>query len=425
MPKRKDIQSYEKLSIVHYFNELKCLNIEMSKGELKKTVANKYNCSIRTVERILKEFNDLKEKSPTESVDFHSNMKKRPGRPCKLTEPIKKKIRHENKEGNFSPSYRTLAVKVNLCKSTAYNYCKRMGCTTMTQRVKPKIDSAQMKERLRYVLNLRDGRSFRFKAQYNVVHVDESWFYLYQEKRVLRLFPEDKAPEPGRVQHKSHIQKIMFICAVARPRPEDNFDGKIYISRIQHLKSAKRNSINHNRGDVYLADCNITSELFFVYMKEIMQAVKIKMQRFRNEPIIIQFDGAGPHKGKGNLENLNRIGKLFGWNIQFIIQPPQSPDLNVNDLGFFRSLKMRVNNLKNNGQTTDLLSERVMEAWNSYDANTLERIWGVQYEVYREIMKNKGEINFSNPRLSRKIGDSNVNLEFDQQVFNEAKNSVK
>jgi hypothetical protein len=58
--------------------------------------------------------------------------------------------------------------------------------------------------------------------------------------------------------------------------------------------------------------------------------------------------GASPHVGKGNLEFFNVEGRKDGWKIQVITQPPQSPDLNVNDLGL-----CRVENLKDGATTMD------------------------------------------------------------------------
>jgi hypothetical protein len=46
-----------------------------------------------------------------------------------------------------------------------------------------------------------------------------------------------------------------------------------------------------------------------------------------------------------------------------ITQPPQSPDLNVNDLGLFRSLKYRVENLKDGATTMDELYDSVLECY--------------------------------------------------------------
>ena len=56
----------------------------------------------------------------------------------------------------------------------------------------------------------------------------------------------------------------------------------------------------------------------------------------------MQQDGASPHTGKKNPEILTSAGMGRGWMVELVTQPAQSPHLNVNDLGFFASLKMRV-----------------------------------------------------------------------------------
>ena len=71
-------------------------------------------------------------------------------------------------------------------------------------------------------------------------------------------------------------------------------------------------------------------------------------------------------------------------------QPAQSPDSNVNDLGFFRSLKCRVEQLKAEDATLENLYDAVQLAWDNYDAATLERIWGHQFACYRSLLKDKG-----------------------------------
>ena len=64
--------------------------------------------------------------------------------------------------------------------------------------------------------------------------------------------------------------------------------------------------------------------------------------------INVQHDGAKPHNGMGNLVVLTAAGLAHGWNIKFITQPAQSPDLSILDLGFFSSLKSRVAAVKQN-----------------------------------------------------------------------------
>ncbi|KAE9221942.1 hypothetical protein PF002_g15424 [Phytophthora fragariae] len=67
----------------------------------------------------------------------------------------------------------------------------------MSDRLKNSVDRVQ---------RTMDGRHF-FDPMYDVVHLDEKWFY---KKKF--------------VQSKRHIKKVMFLCAVARPRGD--WDGK-------------------------------------------------------------------------------------------------------------------------------------------------------------------------------------------------------
>ena len=53
----------------------------------------------------------------------------------------------------------------------------------------------------------------------------------------------------------------------------------------------------------------------------------------------VQHDGVTPHVGKGNLDKLNTAGKLKGRSLTLLVRPPNSPDMNRNDLAFFYSLQ--------------------------------------------------------------------------------------
>lgn len=62
------------------------------------------------------------------------------------------------------------------------------------------------------------------------IHADEKWFYLKEGKlNAILAFDEDMPY--GNVQSKRFLTKVMFMCAVARPRFDANrkvrFDGKI------------------------------------------------------------------------------------------------------------------------------------------------------------------------------------------------------
>jgi hypothetical protein len=80
------------------------------------------------------------------------------------------------------------------------------------------------------------------------------------------------------------------------------------------------------------------------------------------EDVIVQQDGALAHTGKGNVEKINNLDHENGWNIEVVTQPAQSPDLNINDLGFFRSMKTRIESLKVSNPNLDTMMEGVEQA---------------------------------------------------------------
>ena len=87
----------------------------------------------------------------------------------------------------------------------------------------------------------------------------------------------------------------------------------------------------------------------------------------------MQQDGATPHTGKDNPEILNSAGMGRGWLVELKTQPSQSPDLNVNDLGFFASLKSRV--WRASASSVNELVQNVFDQYEEYDGDTMERVW--------------------------------------------------
>jgi len=107
----------------------------------------------------------------------------------------------------------------------------------------------------------------------------------------------------------------------------------------------------------------------------------------------VQQDGASPHTGKGNPEILNSAGMGHGWLVELVTQPAQSPDLNVNDLGFFASLKSRVWGM--NACSIDGLVEAIFEQYEEYDGETLERVWQSLFKVYNQTLRKMGDNDFA------------------------------
>ncbi|CAN0445670.1 unnamed protein product, partial [Discosporangium mesarthrocarpum] len=69
---------------------------------------------------------------------------------------------------------------------------------------------------------------------------------------------------------------------------------------------------------------------------KVIPAIKARIPRPPGHTIFVQQDGAKPHTGGGVME---AIQAKAGDDIILETQPANSPDLNVNDLGFFNSIQ--------------------------------------------------------------------------------------
>ena len=344
------------------------------------------------------QYRQLIELHGTKLVDMKPQKKGKVGRKSKLNHLLKRSIITKNSMTEGMLPIRNLAEEVQIPKSSLQRYLITMKSIRKAIWIRPKLSESHKIERMRWILGLRSGpRSWTFSSQMNVIVIDESWFYLHRVKNYVRLFPDDEIPEPPRVQHKSHIPKIMFLTALARPQREHRFNGKIGIWRVEEERICQRSNRYHQRGDIYTQDCTMNSALYREFMMKIFNAIKIKMPWLRGQPVFVQQDGASPHKGNGNIEYFNTEGRKDGWNITVITQPAQSPDLNINDLAFFRSLKCHVEMIKKGANSLDILYDSVLEAWDNYNVDTLEHIWSHQYECYRKILHDKGSNSYDPP----------------------------
>ena len=75
---------------------------------------------------------------------------------------------------------------------------------------------------------------------------------------------------PEFVKNKLHLQKIMFVCAVARPHylPETGtyWDGKIGMWVFAAMVPAGRDSINCKKGTPVFTTTNVTKPVFRKYI---------------------------------------------------------------------------------------------------------------------------------------------------------------
>lgn len=96
--------------------------------------------------------------------------------------------------------------------------------------------------------------------QYDRIHIDEKWFQGKKEVQRIYMAHDEIAPLRS-TQHKSHIPKVMFLCALGRPHrhvratndDEQSYnswqwDGKVGCYPLIEYRNEQRNSRNRPQG---------------------------------------------------------------------------------------------------------------------------------------------------------------------------------
>ena len=190
--------------------------------------------------------------------------------------------------------------------------------------------------------------------------IDESWMcFKHNDGKVYRM-DEVETEELPQCGHKSHIEKIMFLAALARPRPELGFDGKICMVPVVEMRPAKRSSVNRPKGTMEMRNVSMNEEVYHnlftkgipeLGIKAVFDQIEEKMWWMKGKVLKIQQDGATPHTALNSVKDLEAAGSddtsvpiEDRWTIKFVAQSPNSPDLNICDLGFLEEVHIQERN---------------------------------------------------------------------------------
>jgi hypothetical protein len=171
---------------------------------------------------------------------------------------------------------------------------------------KPELTAGHKVRRVHFVRDRIDTTNQNiFNPQFHTIHIDEKWFQKQPTKIRCYAAIDEELPAPT-TRHKSHMEKVMFLCAVARPRrfrlrrgavpqvsvldegsgvlnvyngaedgsqvscrsqvdcfdDSDNgswyFDGKVGLYPLVEERIQQRRSVLHNRGDRVLVNVSMT-----------------------------------------------------------------------------------------------------------------------------------------------------------------------
>ena len=97
------------------------------------------------------------------------------------------------------------------------------------------------------------------------IHLDEKWFLLTQEKERYLLLLEEKNPK-WCIKLKSHITKVMFLCAITHPRfnPSANswWDDKLGLWPVGAWERAKHKSKTRPKETLVWKNIVVTKKVY-------------------------------------------------------------------------------------------------------------------------------------------------------------------
>ena len=263
-------------------------------------------------------------------------------------------------------------------------------CRVHTSSLKPTLTEENKMSRMELALSFIDkNNTSKFKNMEDLIHIDEKWFYLTKDGQRFIIVADKE--EPYRyVQHKSFLMKIMFLCAVARPRYDMNknawFEGKIRIWPIGKWEPAKQSSKKRAKGMAVWKNQCITRDVYHEYLiQNFLPGVKEKWPT-HNRRIRLQQDGAKSHILEDNVEFKEAVDEI-GLNLTMFTQLPNSPDTNILNLGFFRAIQSFNDDCPVNEEE---LIKSIEKAYGEYPFQKLNRVSLTLQSCLNMIIENDG-----------------------------------
>jgi len=346
------------------------------------------------------------------------------GRPSKATPKLKEWFFQKSKELAGCWTIRQMAsLRKKQCGfgsvSMVFRLAHELGFRHLHRQLRPFLSTRHMAARLAWAKKLLEDPERIFAEPDTVyVHIDEKWFYAHLLNRRVWVAKGEKPP----IQHlasKHFVNKAMFLAAVAKPVPEHGFDGRIGFYPIAERVTAKKDSALRKKGDEFWRSVIMNSALFKDFLKKKVVPDTLRATGAWARKIVVQMDNAGGHGGgRGDMAKTT-LAELNKWaadlpkellnlcpsgppEIQFVAQPPRSPDTNVLDLGVWTSLQIAVDELKRekgiSSPTVSELFDSWISTWTEWPAaQVLTKIFGTLRNVLGLILATNGGNEYTIP----------------------------
>ena len=254
-----------------------------------------------------------------------------------------------------------------------------------------------------------------FKKDVVVCMVDEKWFVRHRHG-AMWMGPDEKRPAEF-LQSKLHETKIMFLGALAVPRPEHGFDGGVGLWPIGSVVAATRSSSNRPAGARVFKSAEMDKDSTMRMMKEnVVPSILEKCGKWVKDIVVIMDNAGGHGGGRGDMNNTT-LAQLNSWGAEFVktttkfkqlhsiefrAQSPHSPDMNVLDAGAWWSLQVAVDQLVDKeGESAAPIAvhDAVLEAWSTWvSSDKIQKLFDDILLNCEEVIKTSGGNLYLQPR---------------------------
>jgi hypothetical protein len=371
-------------------------------GDLKK-ISDAFDVDRKTVWRIWKKAKLAREQGLVNYEEISSRKKNCGRRTIHFPDLVKSAVKGTPLLQRRS--MRKLAKALGVSKSLVWGWKKDGILRSNTNAIKPMLTEENKVKRVLFALEWLDSEDkSKYQDMMDIIHLDEKWFYISRDGERFLLSEDEPAPYRT-VAHKSHIKKVMFLCAVARPRwdPVRNgwFDGKLGMWPVGSVEAAKRKSKNREKGAPVWQNKNMTQDVYRGLLEnELIPAIMTSWPRGQ-KTIRIQQDGAKAHIPENDAwftESLDELKSAVGLEATLYTQPANSPDVNVLDLGFFRAIQSA-----NDEVSKDELQliEHVKKAFDNYPKEKINHVWLTLQSCYNSIIDANGGNDYKIPHMGK------------------------
>ncbi|ETW02055.1 hypothetical protein H310_05669 [Aphanomyces invadans] len=165
-------------------------------------------------------------------------------------------------------------------------------------------------------------------------------------------------------------------------------------------------SVNRPAGTPILSTITVTNPVYRNYLVErVLPAIKRQWVWDNDDTdgtIYIEQDNARPHISVDDADFV-QAAIADGWKIKLTCQPPQSPDLNVLDLGFFNSIQSLQQQIE--CRAMENLVQAVEEPFVTLHRATLERTFLTWSRVMIVFLEIDGDNKYKIPRSKSIVDD--------------------